>query len=190
MLSLGNYTCTVSNSLGSTERRFDVKIEAPVLYQNWTEWAPCNVQCGGTGTQYRFRFCIDENKVMTNCTGDNIQVRSCNNGPCGGSNFQPWGNWTLCGVNSTQSRYRDCLNPKLPCVGERIETRSCIRQATNGGWSEWSKFTPCSKPCGGGESVRHRTCTNPVPYKGKSCSGKGREVQRCNTFQCARPRRP
>jgi len=32
---------------------------------------------------------------------------------------------------------------------------------TNGGWSEWSDFTACTRSCEGGVRYRERTCTNP-----------------------------
>ena len=52
----------------------------------------------------------------------------------------------------------------------------------NGDWSDWSA---CSAPCGGGTQTR--SCTNPVPaYGGASCSllDGGNSSQSCNTQSC------
>ena len=41
----------------------------------------------------------------------------------------------------------------------------------DGGWSSWSVFSSCSKPCDGGIQNRTRTCTSPRPLSGgKQCT--------------------
>ena len=57
----------------------------------------------------------------------------------------------------------------------------------NGGWGEWSEFSPCSKTCGsGGIQKRHRYCNSPVPkYGGKQCVGDKKEIKPCDGYvQC------
>lgn len=55
----------------------------------------------------------------------------------------------------------------------------------DGNWSNWGKWSDCSAKCGGGTRKRRRRCNNPKPKKGgKKCSGKNREVEKCNTFSC------
>ena len=57
--------------------------------------------------------------------------------------------------------------------------------AVDGGWSEWSQFSPCSKTCGGGSITRFRNCNNPSPLNGgKNCPGEYFESQDCNTDPC------
>ncbi|CAH1784764.1 unnamed protein product, partial [Owenia fusiformis] len=40
--------------------------------------------------------------------------------------------------------------------------------STDGGWGEWSKFTPCQK--GNGKKSRIRVCSNPLPIGNGKCS--------------------
>lgn len=55
----------------------------------------------------------------------------------------------------------------------------------DGGYSQWSTFTPCSVSCAGGTQTRTRTCTVPEPaYGGKNCSGPEKETNTCNTMPC------
>uniref|UniRef100_A0A3B4YUY7 ADAMTS like 5 n=1 Tax=Seriola lalandi dorsalis TaxID=1841481 RepID=A0A3B4YUY7_SERLL len=49
-------------------------------------------------------------------------------------------------------------------------------------WASWSGWSVCSRSCGGGASVRTRTCiTNPV---GGPCAGDPRQYKICNTKEC------
>lgn len=53
-----------------------------------------------------------------------------------------------------------------------------------GGWSSWSIHS-CSKTCGGGIAMKHRTCTNPIPlFGGQACSGPHVTYVSCNTNPC------
>ena len=55
----------------------------------------------------------------------------------------------------------------------------------NGGWSDWSRWSSCTKSCGAGSQERSRTCTRPPPsYGGKTCLGSTWEKQMCNRQPC------
>ena len=57
----------------------------------------------------------------------------------------------------------------------------------SGGYSEWSDWTNCTAECGGGEQVRSRACTNPVPeFGGNDCTliGESLEKRECNKVPC------
>ena len=55
----------------------------------------------------------------------------------------------------------------------------------NGGLSEWSPFTSCSKSCGKGSQDRTRTCTNPSPqHGGDDCAGNLKESKQCQVKYC------
>ena len=56
----------------------------------------------------------------------------------------------------------------------------------NGGYTEWSQYTTCTKECGSGIKKRSRQCNNPSSqYGGTDCSkiGSAEESQSCNTQQ-------
>ncbi|XP_078345694.1 coadhesin-like isoform X2 [Oculina patagonica] len=52
----------------------------------------------------------------------------------------------------------------------------------DGGYSQWTVFSKCTKSCGTGTRFRTRTCNNPVPrFGGQNCSVHGEDMQ---TFKC------
>lgn len=57
--------------------------------------------------------------------------------------------------------------------------------SVDGQWSEWTQWSGCDVPCGGGLMVRNRTCSNPPPKNGgRDCEGMSRQTQTCNTQTC------
>ncbi len=107
-----------------------------------------------------------------------------------------WSSWGSCSVScggGTQTRTRTCTNPApanggAACVGSSSESQSCNTGAcctpVSGGWSAWSTWSSCSAACGGGIETRTRTCTNPAPSCGGTCSGSATETRSCNTEAC------
>ena len=57
----------------------------------------------------------------------------------------------------------------------------------HGGYSDWSDWSTCSLTCGGGSTMRTRSCTNPTPdHGGNDCSslGSASETNSCNNQPC------
>ena len=55
----------------------------------------------------------------------------------------------------------------------------------NGGLTNWTPFTSCSKSCGKGSQERTRTCTNPPPqHGGDDCVGGLKESRECKIKEC------
>lgn len=55
----------------------------------------------------------------------------------------------------------------------------------DGGWSEWSEFTYCSRSCGQGYRVKRRNCDNPKPRNGgKKCAGRDELYEYCEIRRC------
>lgn len=54
-----------------------------------------------------------------------------------------------------------------------------------GGWSRWSPWSWCDHSCGGGRSLRSRSCSSPPPKNGgASCVGERHHVRSCNSMPC------
>ncbi len=55
----------------------------------------------------------------------------------------------------------------------------------DGGWTNFTVWSPCSKSCSGGKKFRYRYCTNPAPrYGGLKCDGNSYEEKECNFQIC------
>ena len=55
----------------------------------------------------------------------------------------------------------------------------------NGGFSEWTAWSACSKTCGTGSIIRTRKCDNPAPQNGGAeCSGDKSETKTCTVKSC------
>ena len=55
----------------------------------------------------------------------------------------------------------------------------------DGMWSDWGKWSACSKTCDAGKKQRSRTCTNPKPkHPGRDCDGRNQERDGCNRHTC------
>ena len=62
---------------------------------------------------------------------------------------------------------------------------SLLYLSVDGGLSQWTSWSPCSKSCGGGTSVRTRQCNSPPPSPGGNpCTGKTFESKDCNIHVC------
>ena len=59
----------------------------------------------------------------------------------------------------------------------------------DGGYTEWSLWSSCTKTCGGGRQMRTRNCTSPLPIDGGlDCADLGiggdEESKQCNAMVC------
>lgn len=109
--------------------------------------------------------------------------------------FNDWTQWADCSVTCGQGkkqRYRYCNNP-VPayggrqCYGDTILEDNCMVRncPINGGFSNWSSWSLCSKSCGGGDTFRRRICDDPAPsHGGRNCTGTFVESNVCKTNPC------
>ncbi|XP_078059946.1 SCO-spondin-like [Mustelus asterias] len=176
-------------------------------FSPWSSWTRCSRNCTDTefrSTKSRTRFCQNHH----NCTGETFQERPCNlpqctnETECSGRNctrdcsWNMWSEWSecsrWCGVGQ-QHRLRTYNWPHSGgqwCEGiltGNLEIRFCNIKAckVNGGWSNWSPWSTCDRSCGGGKSLRMRSCTDPPPKNGgRRCSGERFEVEICNVQPC------
>ncbi|XP_033625738.1 uncharacterized protein LOC117288968 [Asterias rubens] len=182
----------------------EIECKADGNWAQWTEWTPCSKSCG-FGNRTRERSCSDPapSHGGLDCPGvgmvdnyfqkeDCMEVYDC---PVDGNwtSWTPWGNCTLhCGGGEI-IRSRECTNPPPDfggryCEGNGTEViPNCNPEecGVNGGWTEWTLWTTCTKTCGSGSTMRNRTCTNPsTTYGGMDCKGTGDELILCNTNRC------
>jgi hypothetical protein len=199
----GKFVCMAENSLGSIQKVFYVTVEIPVQYAPWSGWSDCTATCGSNGIQYRSRTCILLDATPSyNCSGENIQVRKCNDIACpmngGWSKWSKWSSCPNCYEEKTndkpkQRRSRKCDSPipafgGLHCDGSDFEEKECVISVcpVDGRWSEWSDWSACSKTCGQGLKSRKRFCNNPAPkFNGKLCDGDNLEYEQCKVKSCS-----
>ena len=61
--------------------------------------------------------------------------------------------------------------------------KSCF--TADGGWSEWTPLTLCTKTCESGTLIAVRKCTYPKPLLGGNpCPGSDNEIKVCNPQIC------
>ncbi|XP_035672026.1 chitotriosidase-1-like [Branchiostoma floridae] len=73
--------------------------------------------------------------------------------------------------------------PLMNLIKDRLEMGVFnASDALDGGWADWTAWTPCSVSCGSGAETRSRTCSNSAPqHGGAACSGDGTEERACQT---------
>ncbi|TKS88049.1 SCO-spondin Precursor [Collichthys lucidus] len=179
-----------------------------VGFSPWSLWSPCSKTCTNAlspAMKSRHRQCI-----KPPCSGSSHQEKACNLPQCPDGvevcvgadcaqrncSWTEWGGWgscsRSCGVGQ-QQRIRTFLSPGTngswceDILGGNLDHRFCnIRPCrVDGGWSRWSPWSRCDKRCGGGRSIRTRSCSSPPPKNGgKKCEGEKNQVKPCNTKPC------
>ncbi|XP_004594559.2 SCO-spondin [Ochotona princeps] len=174
----------------------------------WSPWSPCSRTCTDpTQPAWRSR----SRPCLSNCTvGDPMQERPCNLPSCtellplcpgpgcapGNCSWTAWGPWApcsrSCGVG--QQRRLRAYHPPGPgghwcpnILTTYQEHRFCNLRAcpVPGGWSRWSPWSWCDRSCGGGRSLRSRSCSSPPPKNGGApCAGERHHVRLCNPMPC------
>ncbi|XP_049654923.1 SCO-spondin-like [Accipiter gentilis] len=174
----------------------------------WSPWTPCSKTCThpeAPATKSRSRSC----SRAGGCGGESVQQRACNlphcaaAPPCPGEScagqdcrWTPWGPWGGCSRScggGLQLRLR-AYSPPGPggrwcpdILSANAQHRFCNLQAcqVDGAWSAWSPWSRCDRTCGGGRSVRSRSCTRPPPKNGgRPCPGERHHLRLCNPQPC------
>lgn len=96
-----------------------------------------------------------------------------------------------CLVNGTCTTQLRPAAPGTRCgVHKWCQDHKCVPMmepplAIDGGWGDWSSWTPCSRSCGAGVSMMTRDCDHPSPKAGgRFCVGERRRYKICNTDAC------
>eukprot|EP01059_Diplonema_ambulator_P034039 TRINITY_DN743_c0_g1_i4.p1 TRINITY_DN743_c0_g1~~TRINITY_DN743_c0_g1_i4.p1 ORF type:complete len:2187 (+),score=171.86 TRINITY_DN743_c0_g1_i4:829-6561(+) len=180
----------------------------PCILGDWSAWSQCSSVCDG-GVKQRTREILSPalaNGTEVPCLLPNSEEVACNTiacrpGDCVVGNWLPWGpcldatgQEVLCAsgvtIGGTTVRHREVvtvpsatglpcpvLNETMPC-----NTQSCVRDCAVGNWTEWSE---CSAPCGGGTATRTRLGDIQPTNGGKACPMPTKESVPCGSSTCS-----
>lgn len=172
-------------------------------YTEWSNWSNCSKECG-EGVQTRYRLCANPlpGSLGKDCYrfGPDKDNKPCFLKICPvDGKFGAWSSFTACNKpcgGGVRIRSRQCNNPPpvfggKPCEGPTSEEEPCNTQVCppiDGGYTQWSQFTPCTVSCGKGTMTRTRSCTNPPPSNGgKQCTEPASETVECDKGPCKPP---
>lgn len=163
--------------------------------ESWGYWGPCTASCGG-GWQERTRG-IETQSVGRGkpCLGALMTGQPCHTQNCPESDcaLGDWEDWSSCRSYGQQFRLRQIVSlptaDGMSCGSMRTslpleETRSCGSNAVDCKLSDWTDWDECDKPCGSGESQRHRQVMVYPQFGGLPCEESLREMKGCNQDPC------
>ncbi|XP_052863793.1 hemicentin-1-like [Anopheles cruzii] len=172
-------------------------------WSDWTPWSSCAPDCvaeygGVRPIRQRSRRCDSPVPALGGkpCVGEAYEEEPCPVRYCSvDGGWTSWSDWTACSEAcgfGRSLRARSCTNPVprhggQPCEGAESEVKICKQREchVDGGWSEWSPWSRCSKTCGTGVKTRKRLCNNPEPKAGgRVCAGENTEIAQCSTKRC------
>ncbi|XP_020632434.1 coadhesin-like isoform X5 [Orbicella faveolata] len=174
----------------------DIPCPVPGGWSYWGYWGRCSVSCG-TGIQYRYRTCTNPPPAFggAQCLGYNSQSYICYREDCPvDGSWGRWERWSRCSATCSggkKRRERYCNKPRpsnggKDCPGDGVEVIRCNTKpcSVDGKWGRWTKWSACSKTCGGyGKRTRDRQCDSPPPaHGGRDCIGSNMGMVYCNTY--------
>lgn len=175
-------------------------------FGDWSEWSDCSATCDGGQMSRSRKVLPGPDGSMSPCEGKTLELAPCNTKTCGDKVdcqyglWSNWGNCTKCGGQRFRSR-SIMQHPSfggMECqASETMQTTRCPRECGEQlywcAWSEWTKFSACTKTCGAGNHVRQRTLamtdkrpSSPlaVASSKKDCKGSVSDVQPCDLPAC------
>merc|ERR1711974_319166 len=148
---------------------------------------------GGTKTRSRTKK-IKAKNGGKKCSGSSSGNTTCNTKPCAiDCAWSRWAQWSSCskscgGGTKTRSRAKqiEAKDGGKECLGSSSVTKSCNTKtcAIDCVWSQWARWSSCSKSCGGGTKTRSRGKEMQAKYGGKECVGSSTFTNNCNTNSC------
>jgi len=162
-------------------------------WNSWSEWGACSKSCGG-GLRKQSRDSEWARFGGAECDGNDTKSEVCNEDDCPiDCQWSAWGAWQNCSKTCNSgftSRSRDKFpiesNGGAVCAGSSNEQKACNTQGCprDCEWGPWTKWTECSKDCGGGKSKRFRDVIQTMKNAGLQCLGSDEEENPCNSQEC------
>mmetsp|Transcript_25160 Transcript_25160/g.72526 ORF Transcript_25160/g.72526 Transcript_25160/m.72526 type:complete len:487 (+) Transcript_25160:3-1463(+) len=128
------------------------------------------------------------------CTGNAHQGNDCNTQACPTDcEWSEWTSWTDCPVScggGKSSRRRnmtaEAANGGKKCVGDGSEEEDCKTQTcpVDCKWSNWGRWSECTKTCGNGKMTRLRSVSVQKDFGGKPCDGLPQDTKACDSSPC------
>jgi len=164
-------------------------------WSEWSEWTDCSLSCAG-GTRSSWR---NQTTVATfgglDCSGQSKQTEPCSTQACPQDcMWSTWTGWSVCTVTCgggetrrTRRRGQEASAGGLPCIGvateeDQCNTSPCPRDCE---WGPWSRWSGCTRTCGGGVLKRFREVAIPARYDGNACLGTNIQEAECNANPCS-----
>ena len=146
-------------------------------WSSWSRYSECTKSCGG-GTQFKTRIKTIPESDGGTCFGDKVYSRNCNMQNCPGKFIKVEYMFLLTGnIMSGAEKLWGLQN-----IFFHVVYKPCII-SVNCQWSSWSRYSGCTKSCGGGTQFTKRTKTI-QESDGGTCSGEKVYSRNCNIQSC------
>jgi hypothetical protein len=173
--------------------QFCAKQGCPIdcVMHEWGSWSGCTKTCGG-GKQNSVRKVFKAAKFGGAACPKTHRNRKCNTRGCPvHCKLTQWSDWTECNAScgpGTSFRTRAVVakaNHGGKACGQLKTHKKCMisRCAVDCKVSKWGKYSPCTKTCGGGKTIRTRSVVSKSGYGGAIC-GSMREALSCRDQKC------
>ncbi|CAK9026820.1 Hemicentin-1 (Fibulin-6) (FIBL-6) [Durusdinium trenchii] len=141
-------------------------------FQDWSAWQECPVTCAGGQQSRRREVEVPATNGGKDCVGNKTESKVCKETACPvDCDLDDWNAWSSCepycsGNTTRQRRVKSSPSHGGQACGAEEETKTCTNFFLNCRWHDWSPWTSCSVPCGGGKMHRSRDQTLAMPEGG------------------------
>lgn len=177
--------------MNETQACSEIKTENPCDMNDWQDWEPCSVTCGG-GVHARARAVVRQpSNTGETCDGSLHELRMCGTQACDEDAkdcvFGDWADWSEC-LHKQRTTSREIEEDAVggaPCEGELEKTEACGNDddvdCAVGLWTDWGA---CTAVCGGGQKNRQRQIQKHSHGNGQPCPEVTKETTPCNLIEC------
>jgi len=181
-------TLQEATGCGVTEAR-------PCEFAEWGDWSNCSVECGDGWTERWRKIKGLADRGAARCEGGLKEVRpcrswikSCDETERVDCRLGEWSHWGECDSDGMRSRNRSIAeqaqNGGDGCRGGLAETEGCLSSDVDCEMSDWTRWEPCDRTCGEGQTVRERQVERFPAQGGKECPHSLIETRGCNSRAC------